>query len=95
MKEYIELVTKASGELWKEFKPRITANTSKDDFWDKAIAVFYGIADNYKGTEAESYVWDMSLFYLFQLQKIHIEKFKEVSYTDYRNSIRKQTNEGN
>lgn len=92
MKEYTELVTKLSGELWKEFKLRITADTSKDDFWDKAISDIYGIAETYKGTVAESYARDMSLFYLLQLQKIHMEKFKDTSYTDYRNAIREQMN---
>lgn len=87
MDEYTELVTKISGELWKEFKPRITTDTSKDDFWDETISVIYGVADAYKGTVAENYARDMALFYLLEIQKIHLKQFKAIKYTDYRNAI--------
>ena len=91
MEEYAELVTKISGELWKEFKPRITADTSKDEFWDKAIESISCIADSCKGTIAEGYAIDMAVFYLLELQRIHRKDFEGGRYSDYRNVIHELT----
>ena len=77
MEEYIKLVTEISGKLWKEFKPRITADMTQADFWEEVRKVYSGIVDEYKGTDAEGYAIDMAIFYILQFQRITKKDFKE------------------
>ena len=76
MEEYIKLVTEISGKLWKEFKPRITADMTQDDFFREVRELYSSVADEYKGTDAEGYAIDMAVFYAMQLQRIAKKDYK-------------------
>lgn len=92
MEEYTKLVTEISGKLWKEFKPRISQDMTKDEFWTDAHDTIVKIVDEYKGTVAEGYAIDMAVFYFLQLQRIYfksIDRGKLVDYTDMLADIAK------
>lgn len=85
MDEYTKLTTEISGRLWKEFKPRITADMTKDEFWTDAHNAIVGIADEYKDTIAEGYAIDMAVFYFLELQRIYFKDSKRGRLTDWNN----------
>lgn len=83
MEEYTELITKISGEMWKEFKKRIAVDMHNEEFWDEIIKIMQNIAEQYKGTIAEVYACEMAVFYLRQLQSIYRKEFKVSKRSDY------------
>lgn len=92
MEEYTKLVTEISGKLWKEFKPRISQDMTKDEFWSDAHKAFSSIPEQYKDTVAEGYAIDMAVFYFLQLQRIYFKSIgrgKLVDYTDMLADIAK------
>ena len=88
MEEYTKLVTQISNELWKEFKPRISADMSTDDFWTDMHDTFCGIAEKYKGTVAEGYAVDMATVYMLQLQRIYRKDNKHGKWGELMDALR-------
>ena len=87
MDEYTKLVTEISGKLWKEFKPRISQDMTKDEFWTDAHDTIVKIVDGYKGTVAEGYAIDMAVFYFLQLQRIYFKASGRGKLTDYTDML--------
>ena len=88
MEEYTKLVTEISGKLWKEFKPRISQNMTKDEFWADAHKAFSSIPEQYKDTVAEGYAIDMAVFYMLELQRIYFKDEKRGRISDWKDLMK-------
>lgn len=89
MEEYLKLTTKISGEMWTEFKNRINADKT-GDFWTDIYNVYSDIVERYKGTVGERYAFDMTLFYIWQLQYISRNEFNyEYTLVDFFRAVDK------
>lgn len=93
MEEYTKLVTEISGKMWKVFKPRITGDMTKDDYWTDAHREIVAVADEYEGTVAEGYAIDMAIFYFLQLQRICFKDDKRGRISDWKDLMLKLSKE--
>lgn len=77
VKEYQDLIKKASGEFWTYFKKNITADMTGEEYWHKVYKEMSDMVEKYRETDAEGYAVDMCVFYIKQLQRISLGRLRE------------------
>lgn len=70
MEEYMELMKKASGYIWKFFKTYYGINQKDDERWEECVKVADKLIEPYKGTTVEKYAVQYINLMITELERV-------------------------
>jgi ABC-type sugar transport system substrate-binding protein len=70
MEEYLKMMAKVSGDLWKVFKTYcLSMNPKSDDWWQNLSDDMDAAAKKYYGTEYEKYAREYAVDLVYEIER--------------------------